>query len=107
MRSIAAAAPTATPACGPPSSLSAEKHTTSAPAATLSAAAGSPAVNSPSGPGIRDSTPEPRSSITSSPWLRASSASSLSAASSVKPTARKFEACTRIKAAVSGPIARS
>ena len=55
----------------------------------------------------RASTPEPRSSITGSPRRRASAQSSGSGASSVKPTVRKFDACTRISAAVSGPIARS
>ena len=33
--------------------------------------------------------------------------SSVSDASSVNPTVRKLDACTRISAAVSGPIARS
>ena len=70
MASIAAAVPTATPACGPPSSLSPLKVTTSAPAARLSRTAGSSANS-----GKSASAPLPRSSISRPPRSWASVAS--------------------------------
>ena len=48
------------------------------------------------------STPEPRSSTSGSPWRCATAASSSSVGSSVKPTTRKFDWCTRRSSAVSG-----
>ena len=59
IRSIRSARPARIPACGPPSSLSPEKQTMSAPAARLAAGVGS----SP----IGESAPEPRSSTSGSP----------------------------------------
>ena len=59
-RSIASARPTISPACGPPRSLSPEKHTTAAPASTERRTPGSSASS-----GTRSArAPEPRSSIT-------------------------------------------
>ena len=91
---------------GPPSSLSPEKHTTSAPAATLSAAAGSSRQRA-SRPGMRDSTPGADVVDHREPAARGQLAQLRSGTSSVKPTVRKLEGCTRISAAVSAPIARS
>ena len=73
------------PACGPPRSLSPEKVTTSAPAATVSGTVGS--CGSPQGRRSRKQ-PEPRSSITGTPRARPSSASSAVVTLSVKPTTR-------------------
>ena len=60
---------------------------------------------------VRDScrlrTPEPRSSTSGSSWRCATAASCASGGSSVKPTTRKFDWCTRRSSAVSAPIARS
>ena len=82
------------PACGPPSSLSPEKQTRSAPAASDSRADGSP------GSVVR--TPEPRSSRSGRPCALRDRASSSSRGSSVKPTTRKFDWCTRSSSAVVG-----
>ena len=75
------------PACGPPSSLSPEKQTRSAPARRLSAGVGS----SPT----RPSAPEPRSSTSGNSLARATAASSPSRGCSENPTTRKFDWCTR------------
>ena len=99
---IARSRPTATPACGPPISLSPENSATSTPAATESRTSGSSA--SPYSRGS-SSAPLPRSSSSSSPRSRASDASAGSGVSSVKPTTRKFEACTRSSATVRSLIA--
>ena len=73
IRSIAASVPAAMPACGPPSSLSAEKHTTSAPASMLVARGGLVGEQRARGRRARRaSTPEPRSSISARPRSRAS-----------------------------------
>ena len=87
------------PACGPPSSLSPEKQTRSAPASMLARAVGSSSRS-----GRSSSAPEPRSSIsaTSPP---ASSASSPSPGWAVNPTIRKLDWCTRRIARVSLVIA--
>ena len=69
---IARSRPTATPACGPPISLSPENSATSTPAATESRTSGSSA--SPYSRGS-SSAPLPRSSSSSSPRSRASDAS--------------------------------
>ena len=102
------ASPRRCPACGPPSSLSAEKHTTSAPRRDALARGRLVGEHVASASSRCEQTPDPRSSISSSRACRASSAERPAArTSSVKPTVRKFDACTRISAAVSGPIARS
>ena len=59
--STAAARPTSRPACGPPRSLSPEKHTSAAPAATERRTSGSS--------NTAPSAPEPTSSITGTPEL--------------------------------------
>ena len=92
--STRSARPTTMPACGPPSSLSPEKQTRSAPAARLSARVGSSPTST--------SAPEPRSSTSGSSWRRATCASLRSDGCSVKPTTRKFDWCTRRSTAVSG-----
>ncbi len=97
-RSIAAAGPAMMPACGPPSSLSAEKQVT-APAATESPISGSSPIGA--------EAPEPRSSISCRAWARAIAASSAIAGPSVNPTVRKFDWWTRISAFVRGPTAAS
>jgi hypothetical protein len=105
IRASAAAPPTMMPACGPPSSLSPEKHTTSSPAATASAtltAGGRPSARC-SAAGKRQ--PDPRSNIDSRPCARASAASSLAATSSVNPRSSKFERCTLSSSAVRGDSA--
>ncbi len=73
MRSTAPAAPTITPACGPPRSLSPEKHTTVAPASIELRAVGSSARS-----GRSSSWPEPRSSTSGRPCRVARAASSAS-----------------------------
>ena len=95
--SIDSLLPAAIPACGPPTSLSPEKSTTSAPAATESCTIGS--SNIPYGR-VSSRAPLPTSSISSSPRSRASAPSSLSGADSVNPTTRKLEECTRSSATV-------
>ena len=79
-RSTSSARPTTIPACGPPSSLSPEKHTRSAPARRPAATCGSASTSS--------SAPEPRSSTNGRPWRRATSASSSRRGCSAKPTIR-------------------
>ena len=77
--------PSRRPHCGPPSSLSPEKRTRSAPAARPSATVGSPAT--PGGmPAAR--APEPMSSIAQSPRAWARAVSSARGTASVKPTIR-------------------
>ena len=93
--STRSARPATIPACGPPSSLSPEKQTRSAPAARAAAGVGSPSTST--------SAPEPRSSRSGSSWRRATAASSSSRGCSVKPTTRKFDWCTRSSSAVLGP----
>jgi hypothetical protein len=80
------------PACGPPSSLSPEKQTMSAPRR-----------GSPRGRLVaeRESAPEPRSS-TSGSRRRARPRRARERGCSVKPTTRKFDWCTRRSSAVSG-----
>src|SRR6476646_3747428 len=97
--STRSARPTTIPACGPPSSLSPEKHTRSAPAARLDRAVGSSPTST--------SAPDPRSSTSTSSYRRATCARSSRRGCSVKPTMRKFDWCTRRSTAVSGPIAAS
>ena len=98
-RSTRSARPSTIPACGPPSSLSPEKQTRSAPAASDSRAVGSASTGA--------IAPEPRSSTSGRPWRRATAATSSSRGRSSKPTTRKFDWWTRSRTAVSGPIARS
>src|SRR6185503_12200609 len=78
--STSSARPTTMPACGPPRSLSPEKHTRSAPAASTWRTSGSSHRSV--------SAPEPRSSTSGSPWRRAIAASSSTRGSSENPTTR-------------------
>ena len=87
-------APTSSPACGPPSSLSPEKQTTAAPARTDRRTGGSSASTAMSSA----STPEPTSSITGTPSPHSASIST----DSTNPTVRKFDGWARRIAAVSG-----
>ena len=77
-----------TPAWGPPSSLSPEKVTRAAPAASVWRAAGSPASHAggpPASQGVAASSrPDPMSATTGGP----SPASSATSTDSVKPTIR-------------------
>jgi hypothetical protein len=85
---MASTEPTISPACGPPSSLSPEKHTTAAPASTDRATGGSSASS-----GTADArAPDPTSSITGTPSEHSSSIDG----SSTNPTVRKFDWCARI-----------
>jgi hypothetical protein len=103
----ATALPTAMPACGPPSSLSPENVTRSAPLATASATVGS--SGSPHRRWVARSTsaPEPRSIIVATPRARPSATSSSADTSLVNPTMAKFERWTLSSSAVAGPIAAS
>ena len=87
------------PDCGPPRSLSPEKHTRSAPPASASRGVGSPSNDA--------KAPDPRSSTSGSPCRRATAATSASAGRAANPTRRKFDWWTRRIAAVSPPTARS
>ena len=93
----ASAAPTITPACGPPSSLSPLKQTSAAPARTERRTAGSSSSSGASSA----STPEPTSSITGTPSPHSASIDT----SSTNPTARKLLGCARRIAPVSSPSA--
>ena len=77
-RSTASRRPARMPACGPPSSLSAEQQTTSDAGRDRGPDVGSPRIGS--------SAPEPRSSIIAMPRSRARPASSAASGCSVKPT---------------------
>ena len=83
--SMIAFVPTIIPACGPPSTLSPEKVTTSAPAATTERTVGSP--GSPAAVKSRK-LPLPRSSMSGRPCRCAMSASSSTGTSAWKPTTR-------------------
>ena len=94
-RSIRSARPTRIPACGPPSSLSPEKQTRSAPAARL--AAGRRLV--------ADRRERPRAEIVDERQARLPSRARRAATASgcsVKPTTRKLDWCTRRMTAVLG-----
>ena len=102
-RSTSSARPTTIPACGPPSSLSPEKQTRSAPGVERGRA---PSARRRATV-LLGSAPEPRSSISGSSCRCGRRGELASAGRSVKPTTRKFDWCTRRSSAVSGPIARS
>ena len=94
-RSTRSARPTTMPACGPPSSLSPEKQTRSAPAARLAARTARPASGDER---ARAEVVDERQRRAAARRRRAPS----SARRSVKPTTRKFDWCTRRSSAVSG-----
>src|SRR5438132_173018 len=96
------ARPTAIPACGPPSSLSPLKVTTSAPSRIAS-----PTVSSLPRPNrdVSRKVPLPRSWMKATLCSRASAASSRPSARATNPLILKLLACTRRIAPVFAPIA--
>ena len=96
--------PTMMPACGPPSSLSPLKQTTSTPARTTPATDGSLAAAPQASPS-QSGEPLPRSSTTGTLNRRASATRSSSDARSVNPSMVKLDGCTRRKAPCLSSIA--
>ena len=103
IRSISVALPTRMPACGPPSSLSPEKQTTSAPSRSVCGTVGSPGKGySPAS----SSAPLPKSTTSGISRLFARDASSPTDADAVNPTTRKLLVCT-FKSAATSPSAQA
>ena len=96
-RSTSSARPTTMPACGPPSSLSPEKQTRSAPAASALARLGSSSR-------ARARPSRGRRRAAGRGGARPPRARRVGGCSA-KPTTRKFDWWTRSRTAVSGPIA--
>ena len=97
-RSTSSARPTTIPACGPPSSLSPEKQTRSAPAARLSRADGS-SLRGCVTRHARAEVVDERQAVRA----RRPRPSSATDGCSVKPTTRKFDWCTRSNTRRLGP----